>query len=125
MIFDKIASSKIQTDAPFIKENVMAQETKIIEKENIKKTQEQLKINTKDTKTLKDIAKELTKQEVFYNNNLAFDYNEEAKVFVVTVQNGENNEIVKQFPTEDFIKRLIYYRKLEEKNLALFLDEKI
>jgi len=128
MIFEAIGSKTIQHHPEkSVQNQPTIQPPKIVDK-NLNDVITQINKETKNDidkkKVYKDISEVLNNFQQFKNNKIAFDYNEEANVFVVMVKDMKNNEIIKQFPTEEFIKRLLYYRDLEEKNLNLFLDEK-
>lgn len=127
MIFESIGSKTIQHQPEKSMPKIQTiQPPKIVDKnlnEIITQLNKETKTESDKKKIYKDITETLNDFQQFKNNKIAFDYNEEANVFVVMVKDMKNNEIIKQFPTEEFIKRLLYYRELEEKNLNLFLDE--
>lgn len=127
MIFESIGSKTIQHQPEKNIQKIQTiQPPKIVDKnlnEVITQLNKETKTESDKKKIYKDITETLNDFQQLKNNKIAFDYDEEANVFVVMVKDMKNNEIIKQFPTEEFIKRLLYYRELEEKNLNLFLDE--
>jgi len=128
MIFDTIANNT-QKELPIssTQKEPQVDKTMTIQSPTIQQTIDTIKksdkeIDTTKKEVFKELSSLLNKQDAFINNKISFDYNEEAQVFVVMVKNQEKNEVIKQYPTEEFINRLIYYREMEDKNLNMLLD---
>lgn len=78
----------------------------------------------KNDKELKTFLKEINNIPNFLKNNIVFNYNSEAEVFIVKVKNKETEEVISQFPSDDFIKKIKNNKISTEYSFGFLLDLK-
>lgn len=91
--------------------------------ENIKTyVKEAIKEETQDSNKIKDDLKNVIKalnNTPLLNDKLNFGFSDEAEMLMVQIKDRQTDKLIRQFPTEDFINRLLYYRD----NIGVLFDE--
>lgn len=129
-----VSNQTIQPNRELLKETP---NSNINELKNIKKTEEINKsedkadianIDNKDENnssnfemikdTLKELSEEFQKQNI--DVKISFSFKDEYKYPIIEIVNPKNNEIIRQIPSEDFIKRM---KNLDELRGLLFSEK--
>jgi len=129
-----VSNQTIQPNRELLKE---IPNSNINELKNIKKTEEINKaedkadianIDNKDENnssnfemikdTLKELSEEFQKQNI--DVKISFSFKDEYKYPIIEIVNPKNNEIIRQIPSEDFIKRM---KNLDELRGLLFSEK--
>lgn len=92
-------------------------------KNDILKTKDNFLINKQNDNTKEELDNLISKMEneIFLNNKLKFNVDNDTNIYIVKVLNQETEELIAQYPAEVFIKNFKYYKDNEN----LLLDLKI
>lgn len=131
-----VSNSIIQSNRELSKE-VLLQNSNVNETKNIKKIDDVnnsenisniAKNDSKDENnssnfemikdTLKELSEEFQKQNI--DVKISFSFKDEYKYPIIEIVNPKNNEIIRQIPSEDFIKRM---KNLDELRGLLFSEK--
>lgn len=129
-----VSNQTIQPNRELLKEipNSNINELKNIKKtEEINKSEDKADIANIDNKdennssnfemikdTLKELSEEFQKQNI--DVKISFSFKDEYKYPIIEIVNPKNNEIIRQIPSEDFIKRM---KNLDELRGLLFSEK--
>lgn len=129
-----VSNQTIQPNRELLKEipNSNINEIKNIKKtEEINKSEDKADIADIDNKdennssnfemikdTLKELSEEFQKQNI--DIKISFSFKDEYKYPIIEIVNPKNNEIIRQIPSEDFIKRM---KNLDELRGLLFSEK--
>lgn len=129
-----VSNQTIQPNRELLKEtpNSNINELKNIKKtEEINKSEDKANIANIDNKdennssnfemikdTLKELSEEFQKQNI--DVKISFSFKDEYKYPIIEIVNPKNNEIIRQIPSEDFIKRM---KNLDELRGLLFSEK--
>ncbi len=126
-----VSNQTLQPNRELLKEipNSNINELKNIKKpEEINKSEDKADIDNKDENnssnfemikdTLKELSEEFQKQNI--DVKISFSFKDEYKYPIIEIVNPKNNEIIRQIPSEDFIKRM---KNLDELRGLLFSEK--
>lgn len=71
-------------------------------------------------KDLKNLLKSLNEMPIL-NDKLSFGFSDEIGQLLVLITDKKTEDIIRQYPTEEFINRLMYYRD----NIGVLFDETV
>ena len=86
-------------------------------KEVIREETERPQVSKSD---LKNVLNALNSMPIF-RDSLSFGFSEEIGQLMVQIKDKKSDEIIRQYPDEDFINRILYYRD----NIGLLFDKEV
>jgi flagellar protein FlaG len=119
-MLDVISTSQKSLDI----EPISVEKTKeVTEKETHKSNRELNEPKPFTKEDLQSVKKLINILNIIPESELKFGFHEEGRMGIVKVMNKDNNKLIRQFPSEEFFDRLIYFRD----NIlpGLLLDEKV